>query len=205
MSLKKKTISVIAISMTIALIAVACGEDTQEALQSELRAIHADSTAVARAATIAAGGDPDSNEGLTTGAGSQASIQATNTSATSTALVGATATPSPTPVVIDVPDGAVLTDADSPTIQIGNVGAFTPEVIKVKIGTTVLWENPRRSASSTASVEDSEEQWNSGAFSKGTFDTDPARFSHTFTVLGCHQYSSLFSGDSGTGAICVVE
>ncbi len=205
MSLKKKTLSVLAIAMTVALVAVACGENTQEALHDELRIINAESTAQTRAATIAAGGDPDSNEGLTTGVGSLASIQATNTSATSTALVGASPTPTATPVVIDLPDGPVLMDADSPTIQIGNQGVFTPDVIKVKVGTTVLWENPRRSASSTASKADQGEEWNSGAISKGTFDTDPARFSHTFTVLGCHQYSSLFSGDSGTGAVCVVE
>lgn len=205
MTLKKKTISVFAIAMTIALIAVACGENTQEALQAELELINIDNTAEARAATIAAGGDPDSNEGLTTGAGSLASIQATNTAATSTALVGATPTPTPTPVVIDLPDGPTLTDADSPTIQIGNQGVFTPDVIKVKVGTTVLWENIRRSASSTASQEGEAEEWNSGAISKGTFDTEPARFTHTFTVPGCHKYSSLFSGDSGTGAICVVE
>ncbi len=205
MSLKTKTFSVFAISMTVALIAVACGENTQEALQSELRLINADNTAIARQATIDAGGDPDSNTGLTTGAGSQASIQATNTAATSTALVGATPTPTPTPVVINVPEGPTLTDADNPTIEIGAQGSFTPDLIKVQIGTTVLWENPRRSASSTASLDDQAEQWNSGAMSKGTFDTEPARFSHTFTIPGCHQYASLFSGDTGTGAICVVE
>lgn len=205
MSLKKKTFSVFAVAMTVALIAVACGENTQEALQSELRLINADNTAVARQATIDAGGDPDAGGGFGTGAGSAASLQATNTAATSTALVGATSTPEPTAVVIEVPEGPTLTDADSPTIQIGDQGVFTPDVIKVKVGTTVVWENPRRSASSTASVEDSIEQWNSGAMSRGTFATEPARFSYTFTQLGCHQYASLFSGDSGTGAVCVVE
>ena len=160
MTLKTKTLSVVAVALIVAIIAVACGESTQGIIATEQAIIRAEFTAGARATLIASGVDPDEIViGRTTGEGSLASISATNTSATSTALVGATATPVPTEVVITVPDGPTLTDADSPTIQIGDQGAFTPDLVKVQVGTTVLWENPRRSASSTASQKGEAEEW----------------------------------------------
>lgn len=205
MTLKRQTMAVVAIALMVAVIAIACGESTENVIATQQAINRAENTATAAAKTVEAGGDPNAGDGLTTGQGSIASIQATNTAATSTALVGATATTVPTVVVIDVPEGPTLTDADNPTVQIGDQGKFTPEVIKVQVGTTVTWENPRRSASSTASQEGEAEEWNSNAMSRGTFSTEPARFSHTFTIPGCHKYESRFSGDTGTGAVCVVE
>ena len=210
MTLRNKTLSVLVVAFVLSIVAVACGESTVNIIATNAKENQIENTAVARQATIDAGGDPDAGGGITTGEGSIASQQATRTAATSTALAGATPTPTATPVIIEVPvDGPTLTDADNPVVQIGELGEFTPDIIKVKVGTTVTWENPRRSASSTASTEDAsdptKEQWNSDSMSKGTFDREPARFSWTFTKLGCHQYASLYSGDIGTGAVCVVE
>ncbi len=205
MTLKRQTLVVVAIAMTIAVIAVACGETTENVIATQQAVNRAENTAIAATKTVAAGGSVTNDGRLTTGEGSIASIQATNTAATSTALVGATPTPEPTEVVIDVPEGPTLTDADNPLIQIGDQGVFTPDLIKVQVGTTVTWVNPRRSASSTASDDGEAEDWNSGAMSRGAFATEDPTFSHVFTIPGCHKYRSLFSGDSGTGAVCVVE
>ncbi len=206
MTLKTKTFSVVAISLIVTLIAVACGESTENVIATQQAINRLENTQIAASATIAAGGSIDTEGRITVGEGSLAARAQTAVAATSTALSFASPTPTPTEVVIEVPtDGPVLTDADNPTVQIGDQGAFTPEIITVKVGTTVLWENPRRSASSSASMDGEAEQWNSGAMSKGTFSTEPARFSHTFTIPGCHRYASLFSGDSGEGAVCVVE
>ena len=205
MTLKMKTAGVIVVSMAIALIAVACGETTENIVATNAAQNIIDNNNATREAIIAAGGDPDNPQGPQVGADSEAAKRQEAAKETATALAQLPPTPTPTAVVIDLPDGPTLTNADNPTIQFGDQGTFTPEIIKVEVGTTVRWENARRSASSTASDEGEAEVWDSGALSKGTFDTDPASFEHTFTIPGCHKYSSLFSGDTGTGAVCVVE
>lgn len=108
------------------------------------------------------------------------------------------------PTATILPGPIALTDADDPVIEIGDQGQFTPTVLTVAIGTTVTWENSRRSASSTASDVGALEYWDSGSMYKAVTDPEPARFTHTFTILGCHKYRSEFSGDIGTGAVCVV-
>lgn len=205
MTLKRKTVGVFGIALIISIIAIACGGPTTENIIATQQALNRiENTQIAATKTVAAGGEVTEDGRITTGEGSIASIQATRTSATSTALAGATPTPTPTQVVIEVPEGPTLTDADNPTVQIGE-NVFTPALIKVVVGTTVTWENPRRSASSTKSLEGQAEVWDSGAMSKGTFATGPASFSHTFTIPGCHQYGSFYSGETSRGAVCVVE
>ena len=204
MTLKHKTLAMLAGALVISFIAIACGEaTTQEVIQTQRALNIVENTQIAATKTVAAGGVVTENGAITTGEGSQASIQATNTAATSTALVGATPTATATQVVVQVPDGPALTDADNPTVNMGE-NVFEPDVIKVVLGTTVTWVNSRRSASSTKSLEGETEEWNSDAMSKPTFG-DAATFQHTFTVLGCHQYGSFYSGEDSRGAVCVVE
>lgn len=205
MTLKKKSAGVVAVALVIAIIAVACGESTEDIVATSAAQNRIDNDNATRQAIIAAGGDPDNPQGPQVGENTEAAERQRIAAITATALSLVTPTPSPTPAAIEVPDGPALTDADNPTVQIGDQGVFTPEILKVQVGTTVVWENPRRSASSTRNFDGEAEIWDSGAFSKGTFDTDPARYSHTFTIPGCHRYGSFFSGDSGEGAICVVE
>lgn len=205
MTLKKKSACVVAIALVIAVVAVGCGATTEDIVATSAAQNRIDNDNATRQAIIDAGGDPDNPQGPQVGDNTEAAERQRIAAITATALSLVTPTPSPTPAPVEVPDGPALTNADSPTVQIGDQGVFTPEILKVQVGTTVLWENPRRSASSTKSIEGEAEVWDSGAISKGTFDTDPARFEHTFTIPGCHKYASFFSGDSGEGAICVVE
>lgn len=205
MTLKMRSLSIILGALVIALVAVGCGERTSDILATSAAANRQENDLATRQAVIAAGGDPDATVAAAVGIGSRAELQRISTNATSTALAGASPTPTATAVVIDLPDGPVLTDADNPVVQMGSAGEFTPAILKVQVGTTVKWENPGKSAHSTTSVPDSEESWDSGAISKGAFSTEPASFSHTFMVTGCHQYASNFPGDTGTGAVCVVE
>jgi plastocyanin len=206
MTMKFRMASVVIGALIISVIAVACGEDTTSVIQTQT-ALNKELNATATtAAIIAQGGDPD--QGVQVGEGSRADEFAKAYAATQTAIAeggGETATPTPETVELVAPEGPALTDADNPTINIADRGVFDPEVILVKTGTTVTWLNGRRSASSSTSNEGEAEQWNSDAFSKGTFDKEPASFSHTFTIPGCHKYKSLFSGDVGEGAICVEE
>lgn len=206
MTLKTKTISVVLGALIVTLIAAACGgATTSDIIATSAAANRIENDNATRQAIIDAGGNPDTDREVAVGTGSRAELQRIATDATSTALSFASPTPTATVVVINVPEGPTLTDADNPIVQIENLGIFVPEILKVKIGTTVTWENGRRSASSVKTDADAAEQFDSDAFSKGTFDKEPARFSHTFMILGCHKYASLYSGDSGTGAVCVVE
>jgi plastocyanin len=205
MTLKSRTLIIVAAAMIVSIIAVACSsESTADIVATAAWQNKVDNDNATRQAIIDAGGDPDNPQGPQVGSDSLAAKAQEAAKATATALALASPTPVPTEVVIDVPEGPTLTDADNPTIQVGD-NIFEPDLIKVKVGTTVTWENPRRSASSTRSLEGEAEQWDSDALSKGTFDKEPARFSHTFTVLGCHKYGSFYSGETSRGAVCVVE
>jgi len=108
---------------------------------------------------------------------------------------------------VEVPDGEALTGEIIVDIQVfGAEGTkFVPEIIKVKVGSTVKWTNERKSAASSTAHEGQDDGWDSKALFKGTFDKEPASFEHTFNILGCFTYSSQFSGDTNTGAVCVVE
>ena len=110
---------------------------------------------------------------------------------------------------VEVPQGdaqsgliTVEIQSSSPTTQRVQ---FIPDVVKITVGSTVRWTNARRSASSATSHSGQEDSWDSGSFSKGTFDKEAASFEHTFNIPGCFTYKSLFSGDTATGAVCVVE
>jgi len=121
-------------------------------------------------------------------------------------------TPTPEPMIgpafeVDIPQGA----AQSGTIvveiqQHGAAGVhFVPDIVKITIGSTVSWTQDRRSASSSTSHSGQDESWDSGDLHKGPFDKGPASFDHRFDTVGCFTYESLYSGDTATGAICVVS
>ena len=204
MTLKKNSAAALVVALIIAVVSVACGETTADVVATNAAINRAENDAATREAIIAAGGDPDNPQGPQVGENTQAAERQRIAAITATALASAPPTPTPTPVVIELPPGPVLTDADNPTVQVGD-NIFEPEVLKVKVGTTVTWENPRRSASSTKSLDGEAETWDSDALSKGTFDKEPARFQHTFTIPGCHKYGSFYSGETSRGAICVVD
>ena len=101
-----------------------------------------------------------------------------------------------------VPDGPAKTGEVTVTIT---GGIFNPPLIKVKVGTTVTWENQSGSASNATSMEGEAEQWDTDAIWNSAFDRDVCCGRHTFSVVGCHRYESSFSNDSGIGIVCVVE
>ena len=167
-------------------------------------------------AVIAAGGDPDKVE-VEVGTGSAAEKANQEQAATATAQaeagivkqsVGGAATDKQAEGAafeVTVPDGPA--ESGVIDVQIPSLGAdgviFDPDVIKITAGSTVRWLNDRRSASSSTAHPGQDEQWDSGAISKGPFDKEPKAFEHTFTIPGCYTYESQFSGDTATGAVCV--
>ncbi|MDE2697448.1 MAG: hypothetical protein OXI23_01130 [Gemmatimonadota bacterium] len=176
------------------------------------------STATAEA-VIAAGGDPEA--GITVGkntiaAQTQATAQARATAQAAEAgangggaAVGSEAGSESAQeegeeaVEIEVPEGPAL--EGEVTVIMADPAFFEPEVIKIKVGTTVTWENPRSSATSATSFDGEAEQWDTMDRWKSAFNPEVCCGSHTFTVVGCHRYRSEFSGDTATGAVCVVE
>ncbi|HHZ62279.1 MAG TPA: hypothetical protein EYN53_06505 [Dehalococcoidia bacterium] len=171
---------------------------------------------VAQSATPAVGGNPDEVE-VEIGTGSAAEKHNISAEATVTAEaeqgIFAEGVGSGGEVLqgaafdVEIPDGPAETGVivvDIP--QIGAEGmVFDPAIVKIKVGATVRWTNNRRSASSSTSDPGQGDSWDSGSFSKGTFDKEAASFEHTFNIPGCFTYKSLFSGDTATGAVCVVE
>ena len=205
-----------------AVAAVGCGENTSQfetiqTFESEQKVVNATATAEA---VIAAGGDPDA--GIQVGANTiaaqiQATAQARATadaetgSETGGKAVGTDAGSEQAQVTgseddeteIEVPEGPAL--EGEATVIMADPAFFEPEIIKVKVGTTVTWENPRSSATSATSFDGEAEQWDTTDRWKSSFNPEVCCASHTFTIVGCHRYRSEFSGDTATGAVCVVE
>ncbi len=199
---------------------IGCGETTSQfetiqTFEAERKVEIATATA---AAVIAAGGDPDA--GIQVGANTiaaqiQATAQARATAEaeagtdTGQAAVGTDAgsetkqEQTGEQAEIEVPEGDAL--EGEATVIMADPAFFEPEVIKVKVGTTVKWENPRGSPTSARSLEGEAEQFDTGELWKSAFNTEKCCGEHTFQVVGCHRYRSEFSGDTAIGAVCVVE
>ena len=206
-------------AMTVATAIAACGGPSQfetiQTFEADLKVQNATATA---AVIIAEGGDPDA--GITVGKNTiAAQIQATaQAKATADAETGGTEggravgtdagseqaqVEGEEAAEIEVPEGPAL--EGEATIVMTDPAFFEPEIIKVKVGTTVTWTNPRGSPSSATSFEGEAEQWDTTDLWKSSFNPEVGSASHTFQVVGCHRYRSEFSGDTAIGAVCVVE
>ena len=206
-------------AVTLATAIAACGGPSQfetiQTFEADLKVQNATATAEV---VIAEGGDPDA--GITVGkntiaaqiqatAQARATEEAESGEASGGAAVGSEAgseseqEEGAEAAEIEVPEGAAL--EGEARVLLTDTYFFEPEVIKVKVGTKVIWENPRSSASSARSFEGEAEQWDTGALWKPSFGGDECCGEHTFTIVGCHRYRSEFSGDTATGAVCVVE
>jgi plastocyanin len=136
------------------------------------------------------------------------SLTATAEAGGEAACIGSTCEKEEEVIDIDMPEGPIL---EGPVdIEIGQGGVMDPQTVKVKVGTTVNWLNPKGAASSSSAEDGQEDMWDSGAFNKGPFDKKPEQWSYSreFTIPGCFKYRSLFSGDADTGnfgVVCVVE
>lgn len=221
MSIRTRLVLVLTGALIMTVVMVACGEllTTTEIVQTQKAQNKIDNATATAEVVIAAGGNPDDQPLGLVGEGSAAGAQEIVFAGTATAeaeqgifqqSVGSAQDQDVTQGAafeVPVPDGPAASGVI--VVDIVLIGAegigFVPDVVKIIVGSTVKWENSRRSASSTASDPGQDESWDSDAFSKSTFATEPASFEHTFNNVGCFTYVSKFSGDTGTGAICVVE
>ena len=209
---------VVLIAAVVALVSIGCGTPTQfetiQTFEADKKIEFATATAEA---IIAAGGDPAA-AAVQVAAGSVAAQAQATAAAKATAAAEAgesgsggsavgtdvgTETEQAIEVEFELPEGPA--QSGEVTISLENSGVPVPQVVKITVGTVVTWENTRGTASSAASYEGEGEQFDSGELRRAPFSNELCCFSHTFTVVGCHRYHSLFSGDIGVGAVCVVE
>jgi plastocyanin len=221
MSIRNRIILILAGTLILTTVLAACsgGPTTVEIVSTAKAQNKLDNAQATRQAVIDAGGDPDATVQVQIAEGSAADKANAERAAIATEEaekgnftegVGGTANDELSQGAafdVVVPDGAAESGVVIVDIQsLGAQGtAFVPEIIKVTVGSTVKWTNARKSAASSTAHQGQDENWDSKALFKGTFDKDPASFEHTFTTLGCFTYSSQFSGDTNTGAVCVVE
>ena len=207
------------VAMTVATAITACGGPSQfETIQTFEADLKVQNSTATAEAVIAEGGDPDA--GITVGKNTiAAQVQATaQAKATADAETGGTEggqavgtdagseqaqVEGEEAAEIEVPEGPAL--EGEATVVMTDPAFFEPEVIKVKVGTTVTWTNPRGSPSSATSFEGEAEQFDTTDLWKSSFNPEVGSASHTFQVVGCHRYRSEFSGDTAIGAVCVVE
>ena len=217
MSIRNRVILVLAGTFILTVVLVACGGPTTTDIVQTSTALNKVENATATAKIVlTAGGNPDEVE-VEIGTGSVAERQNILAAETATALaeegifsegVGSGGEVKQGAAFdVDVPDGPAESGLIIVDIQQrGAVGVvFEPDIVKITVGSIVKWTNSRRSASSTVADPGQDDSWASDSFSKGTFDKEPASFEYTFNIPGCFTYKSLFSGDTATGAICVVD
>jgi len=220
MSIRTRIILVLAASLALTTILAACsGRPTTVQIVETTKAQNKlDNAQATRQAVIDAGGDPDATVQVQISGDSAAARANEERAATATALaeegivasgVGGAASDEldqGAAFDVEIPDGAA--ESGLVIVEILTFGAegtkFVPDIVKVTVGSTVKWTNDRRSASSSTAHPGQDDQWDSGAVSKGTFDKEPGSFEYTFNVEGCFTYESQFSGDVNTGAVCVV-
>lgn len=220
MSIRSRVILVLAAALVLTTAMAACydGPTTVEIVETTKATNKLENADATRQAVIDAGGDPNAQVQVEIDSDSAAANAARERNAEATAQaekgIIAEGVGSGTGVLaegaafeVEVPDGAAESGLVIVDIQVfGAEGTkFVPEIIKVTVGTTIKWTNERKAASSSTAHPGQAEQWDSKALFKGTFAKEPDSFEHTFTTLGCFTYSSQFSGDINTGAVCVVE
>lgn len=217
MSIRKRLILVLAGALILTSVMAACssGPSTIEIVETSKAQNKIDNATATAEVAIAAGVDPDEVD-VVVGKGSAAEAAAEERAATATALaeegiteegVGSSEIEQGAAFDVDLPDGPALTgliEVDIPSL--GAEGTkFVPDIIKIAKGSTVRWSNARRSASSSTADPGQQDFWDSGDLHQGTFDKEPSAFEYTFNILGCFTYSSQFSAEDATGAVCVVE
>lgn len=216
----KISIFIVLTSAVIAMtIAVACGASTSQfetiqTFEADNKNLNATATA---AAILAAGGDISQAGAVAVGEGSiaqqaqataaaKATAQAESGEEQDASVVGSEVGSESEQAVefeVSMPEGPA--ESGEVTILLADKGFPDPQVVKIIVGTIVKWENERGSPSSAASFDGEAESFDSGELRRAPFNPELCCFEYTFTTPGCHRYRSLFSGDTGQGAICVVE
>tara|TARA_B100001029_G_scaffold154157_1_gene138198 strand:- start:349 stop:1005 length:657 start_codon:yes stop_codon:yes gene_type:complete len=95
------------------------------------------------------------------------------------------------------------------TVQILNEGYYDPEVVVVKVGTSVVWENTQRTPYGILSDEGQDEVFNSGGLRRKLGAKENPTYEYKFTKAGRFTYGPDLSGAAmvakGRGVIFVVE
>ncbi|MBT3554300.1 MAG: hypothetical protein HN926_06940 [Chloroflexi bacterium] len=217
MSIRARVILVLAGALVLTTILAACSSrpTTVQIVETTKAQNKLDNAQATRQAVIDSGGDPDATIQVQISDDSTAGKANEERAAKATAEaeagivaegVGSSELAQGAAFDVEVPEGPALTgviEVDIPSRGAEGV-VFDPAIIKIVVGSTVKWGHDRRSASSSTSDPGQAEEWDSGAFNKGPFDKEDPSFEYTFTVEGCFTYKSLFSGDTATGAVCVV-
>ena len=201
-------------SLAVAVTAAACGgSDTYFVIktsEAQNKVENATATSAAVETALAKGDKPVTSGDASGGQLGQAgAIRATAVAAaTATAAAGGSqssglATPTPSAGdVLEAPPGDPLTGTVN--VKILNGGNMDPTVLKVKVGTTVTWENTERADHSTVSEPGQAESWASGPMARLLTDTESRKFSHTFTKPGRYAYKSNVPTDDGSPAVVFV-
>jgi len=95
------------------------------------------------------------------------------------------------------------------TVEILNEGYYDPEVVVIKVGTSVIWANTQRTPYGILSDEGQDEVFNSGGLRRKLGAKENPTYEHTFTKVGRFTYGPDLSGAAmvakGRGVIFVVE
>ncbi|MBI4218637.1 MAG: hypothetical protein HY682_00740 [Chloroflexi bacterium] len=212
MSLARLTATAIAVAFAVALVAVACGGPTSTQLVQTVTTGQKIENATATAKALIEKGLDPSNPQVIVGAGSLAEQFQQTAVAGLTATAQAVAAGGGTPAAgtsegdslpKDPPAGDPL--SGTVTVKIENRGLFNPQVIKIKVGTTVVWENTERTAHSSVSDPGQAEEWNSGTMSRRVGQTENVKFEYQFTKPGRYTYGSREGGENSLGVVFVME
>ena len=99
--------------------------------------------------------------------------------------------------------------SETVTVQILNEGYYDPEIVVIKVGTSVVWENTQRTPYGILSDIDQEENFSSGGLRRKLGAKENPTFEYTFTKTGRFTYGPDLSGAAmvakGRGVIFVVE
>ena len=103
----------------------------------------------------------------------------------------------------------ITPSTETVTVEILNEGYYDPEVVVIKVGTSVIWANTQRTPYGILSDEDQDEVFNSGGLRRKLGAKENPTYEHTFTKVGRFTYGPDLSGAAmvakGRGVIFVVE
>lgn len=208
----KRHMTAVAALLFVSLIAAtaagaACGGPTTTGIyrtaEAENKIANATATAQAVGTAVAKGETAKGGAGDVTGGqgGLAGMLRATAAAAaTATAAAGgsqpaseATATPTPSAIdSLEAPPGDPR--SGEVTVKIDADGRYVPDVIKVKVGTRVTWENTERTQRQTIADPGQAEQWDSGNMARPLGSSENVKFAHTFTKPGRFTYASDIPG-----------
>jgi len=99
--------------------------------------------------------------------------------------------------------------SETVTVQILNEGYYDPDIVVIKVGTSVVWENTQRTPYGRISDEGQDEYFSIGGLRRKLGAKENPTFEYTFTKTGRFTYGPDLSGAAmvakGRGVIFVVE